>query len=217
MKINEIYQSIQGESSYAGLPCVFVRLTYCNLRCTYCDTEYAFYEGKDMTVDEILVTVLNYDCPLVEVTGGEPLLQKDVFPLMERLIESGRTVLLETGGSMDIGKYNPQVIKIVDLKCPSSGESKHNLYSNWTSFSLMTKSSSSSEPAKTTSGLKKLSRNMASPTLSDSVLHGVQSTRTAPACRLGLAGQSQSPLSTPNAQVHLGADATRRLAREAHC
>jgi len=130
MKINEIYQSIQGESSYAGLPCVFVRLTYCNLRCTYCDTEYAFYEGKDMTVDEILVTVLNYDCPLVEVTGGEPLLQKDVFPLMERLIESGRTVLLETGGSLDIGGVNPQVIKIVDLKCPSSGESKHNLYSN---------------------------------------------------------------------------------------
>ena len=103
MKINEIYQSIQGESSYAGLPCVFVRLTYCNLRCTYCDTEYAFYEGKDMTVHEILVTVLNYDCPLVEVTGGEPLLQKDVFPLMERLIESGLTVLLETGGSLDIG------------------------------------------------------------------------------------------------------------------
>jgi len=130
MKINEIYRSIQGESSYAGLPCVFVRLTYCNLRCTYCDTEYAFYEGKDMTVDEVLASVLAYDCPLVEVTGGEPLLQREVFPLMDRLIESGRSVLLETGGSLDIGRVHPQVVKIVDLKCPSSGESQHNLYSN---------------------------------------------------------------------------------------
>jgi 7-carboxy-7-deazaguanine synthase len=130
MKINEIYRSIQGESSYAGLPCVFVRLTYCNLRCSYCDTEYAFYEGKDMTVDEVIASVLGYDCPLVEVTGGEPLLQKEVFPLMERLIDLGRTVLLETGGSLDIARVHPRVIKIVDLKCPSSGESQHNLYSN---------------------------------------------------------------------------------------
>jgi len=130
LKINEIYRSIQGESSYAGLPCVFVRLTYCNLRCTYCDTEYAFYEGNDMTVDEVIASVLGYDCPLVEVTGGEPLLQKEVFPLMERLIDSGSTVLLETGGSLDIARVHPRVIKIVDLKCPSSGESQHNLYSN---------------------------------------------------------------------------------------
>src|SRR5688500_18330931 len=98
MKINEIYQSIQCESAYAGLPCIFVRLTYCYLRCTYFDTEYAFYEGKDMTVDEVISSVLGYDCRLVEVTGGEPLLQQDVFPLMERLIDSGRTVLLETCG-----------------------------------------------------------------------------------------------------------------------
>ena len=130
MKINEIYLSIQGESSYAGLPCVFVRLTYCNLRCTYCDTEYAFYEGKDMTVDDVIASVLSYDCPLVEVTGGEPLLQKEVFPLMDRLIDSGRTVLLETGGSLDISPVHPRVIKILDLKCPSSGESGHNLYGN---------------------------------------------------------------------------------------
>jgi 7-carboxy-7-deazaguanine synthase len=130
MKINEIYRSIQGESSYAGLPCVFVRLTYCNLRCSYCDTEYAFYEGKDMTVDEVIASVLGYDCPLVEVTGGEPLLQKEVYPLMERLIDLGRTVLLETGGSLDIARVHSRVIKIIDLKCPSSGESQHNLYSN---------------------------------------------------------------------------------------
>lgn len=130
MKVNEIYQSIQGESSYAGLPCVFVRLTYCNLRCTYCDTEYAFYDGKEMTVGEIFEAVQRYDCPLVEVTGGEPLLQKEVFLLMDRLIETGYAVLLETGGSIDIGKVNPRVIKIMDLKCPSSGECHRNLYSN---------------------------------------------------------------------------------------
>ena len=122
MKINEIYQSVQGESSYAGLPCVFVRLTYCNLRCSYCDTEYAFYEGNEFTVEQVLERVKQYDCKLVEVTGGEPLLQKEVFSLMDRLIEFGHTVLLETGGSIDIGRVNPKVIKIMDLKCPSSGE-----------------------------------------------------------------------------------------------
>lgn len=130
MKINEIYRSIQGESSFAGLPCVFVRLTYCNLRCTYCDTAYAFYQGKDMTVDEVMAAVLDYHCSLVEITGGEPLLQKEVLPLMDRLVESGCTVLLETGGSLDVRKVHPKVIKILDLKCPSSGESEHNLYSN---------------------------------------------------------------------------------------
>src|SRR5512134_184208 len=100
MKINEIYQSIQGESSYAGLPCVFVRLTYCNLRCTYCDTEYAFYEGKPMTLEEIIAAVEAYRCPRVEITGGEPLVQPEVLPLMTRLCDSGYEVLLETGGSL---------------------------------------------------------------------------------------------------------------------
>src|SRR3954463_7384773 len=92
LTINEIYKSIQGESTWAGLPCVFVRLTFCDLRCTYCDTEYAFYEGKKLTLDEILNAVLGYDCPLVEVTGGEPLLQKNVVPLMTLLADAGRTV-----------------------------------------------------------------------------------------------------------------------------
>ena len=130
MKINEIYRSIQGESSYTGLPCVFVRLTYCNLRCTYCDTEYAFYEGKEYTVDQVVAEVGRYHCPLVEITGGEPLLQQDVYPLMDKLVESGLTVLLETGGSIDVGKVNPAVVKIMDLKCPTSGESSQNLYTN---------------------------------------------------------------------------------------
>ena len=130
MKVNEIYRSIQGESSYAGLPCVFVRLTYCNLRCSWCDTEYAFYEGKDYTVEEVLREVESFDCPLVELTGGEPLLQEEVFPLMDELVGRGYTVLLETGGSLDVGQVNPRVVKILDLKCPGSGESQRNLYGN---------------------------------------------------------------------------------------
>jgi 7-carboxy-7-deazaguanine synthase len=130
MKINEIYRSIQGESSYTGLPCVFVRLTYCNLRCAYCDTVYAFYEGRDYTVDQALEEVHRYQCPLVEITGGEPLLQKEVIPFMDRLVGAGFTVLLETSGSVDISNVNPAVIKIMDLKCPSSGESDRNVYTN---------------------------------------------------------------------------------------
>src|SRR5215510_6955428 len=112
MKINEIYRSIQGESSYTGLPCVFVRLTYCNLRCTYCDTEYAFYDGKDLSQEQVVEAVERYACPLVEITGGEPLLQKEVLPLMDELVNRGYKVLLETGGSIDIGSVNPRVVKI---------------------------------------------------------------------------------------------------------
>ena len=130
MKVNEIYRSIQGESSYVGLPCVFVRLTYCNLRCFYCDTKYAFYEDRDYSIQQILQEVAPFDCSLVEVTGGEPLLQDEVYPLMDQLVEKNYKVLLETSGSMDIDKVNPRVIKIMDLKCPSSGESHRNRYSN---------------------------------------------------------------------------------------
>ena len=130
MKINEIYKSIQGESTYAGLPCVFVRLTYCNLRCSYCDTAYAFYEGQEMSLEQVIQAIRECDCSLVEITGGEPLLQKEVYPLMDRLIADGFLVLLETGGSIDIGEVHPSVIKIMDLKCPSSEESRKNRYDN---------------------------------------------------------------------------------------
>lgn len=128
--INEIYQSIQGESTWAGLPCVFIRLTACDLRCTYCDTEYAFYEGKRHPLAEILDKVRAFDCPLVEVTGGEPLLQKNVLPLMVALCDLGKTVLLETSGAHDISEIDPRVHRIMDLKCPSSGEAGRNRYEN---------------------------------------------------------------------------------------
>lgn len=127
--INEIFHSIQGESSFAGMPCVFVRLTYCNIRCTWCDTEYSFYEGKPMTLDAIIGAVEAYGCRRVEITGGEPLFQPEVLPLMRRLCDAGYEVLLETGGSLDVAPVDPRVRRIVDFKCPSSGMEKKNLWS----------------------------------------------------------------------------------------
>jgi 7-carboxy-7-deazaguanine synthase len=130
LTVNEIYFSIQGESTWAGLPCVFVRLTFCDLRCNYCDTEYAFYEGKKQSLGKILESVVHYNCPLVEITGGEPLLQKNVLPLMTMLADAGRTVLLETSGAHDISAVDPRVHRIMDLKTPGSGEAHRNLLSN---------------------------------------------------------------------------------------
>ncbi len=128
--INEIFHSIQGESTYMGQPCVFVRLTACNLRCTYCDTEYAFHEGASMNIDDILQKVESYGCKLVEITGGEPLLQEGVHELMAVLCDRGCDVLVETGGSLDISHIDRRVKRIVDLKCPSSGMMKKNLLAN---------------------------------------------------------------------------------------
>ena len=128
--VTEIFQSIQGESSHAGLPCVFVRLAACNLRCTWCDTAYSFTGGSPMKLDDVVTTVLAYECPLIEITGGEPLLQPSVFPLMTRLCDLGKAVLLETSGSVDVAPVDPRVIKIMDLKCPSSGETDKNRYDN---------------------------------------------------------------------------------------
>ncbi len=130
IKVNEIYFSIQGESSKAGLPCVFVRLTYCNLRCTYCDTEYAFFDGKDYSIDEIIDRVKKYECRLVEITGGEPLFQKECYDLLKKLCEEGFEVLLETGGSLPVKEVDKAVRIIMDLKCPSSGMVKKNLFEN---------------------------------------------------------------------------------------
>jgi len=130
LTINEIYRSIQGESTWAGLPCVFVRLTFCDLRCSYCDTAYAFYAGSKMTLPEIIARVLAFECSLVEITGGEPLLQRNVLPLMKELCDLGKTVLIETSGAHDISEIDPRVHRIMDLKTPGSGESKRNRYEN---------------------------------------------------------------------------------------
>jgi 7-carboxy-7-deazaguanine synthase len=130
LTVNEIFYSIQGESTRAGEPCVFVRLTACDLRCSWCDTPYAFYEGRKMSIADVVAAVDRHGCPLVEITGGEPLLQDDVYPLMERLLESGRTVLLETGGHRPIVRVPRDVVKIVDVKCPGSGEAARNDWSN---------------------------------------------------------------------------------------
>jgi 7-carboxy-7-deazaguanine synthase len=130
LKVNEVYQSIQGESTLAGWRCVFVRLTACDLRCTYCDTEYAFYEGKKRLVSDVFREVMDFDSPLVEITGGEPLLQKNVLPLMAQLCDAGKTVLIETSGAHDIGSIDPRVHRIVDLKTPGSGMCDRNLWSN---------------------------------------------------------------------------------------
>ena len=128
--VNEIYASIQGESTWAGLPCLFIRLSFCDLRCNYCDTEYAFYEGKKKSFAEILDQVKKLDFPLVEVTGGEPLLQPHTPQLLKLLCDQGYTVLLETSGAHDISSIDPRVHRIMDLKCPSSGESSKNRLEN---------------------------------------------------------------------------------------
>ena len=130
LTINEIFHSIQGESTHAGRPCVFVRLTACDLRCRWCDTPYAFHEGRKMSVDEVVADVEARGCPMVEVTGGEPLLQPDVYPLMQRLLDAGKTVLIETGGHRSIAEVPAGVIRIMDVKCPGSGESEKNDWGN---------------------------------------------------------------------------------------
>ncbi len=142
--INEIYLSLQGESTFAGLPCIFIRLTACDLRCSYCDTAYAFTDGKKMPLENILAEIRklaapfsnlksqisNFKLPLVELTGGEPLLQKNSVPLMKLLCDAGFTVLLETGGAHDISPVDARIHRIMDLKCPSSGEVERNRWDN---------------------------------------------------------------------------------------
>ena len=130
LKINEIFYSIQGESTFAGCPCIFIRLTGCNLRCKYCDTKYAYKEGDDIFLDSILATVKRFDCNMVEVTGGEPLIQDETPDLISALIKNGYTVLLETNGSQDISSVDKRCIRIVDIKCPSSGMDNKNYWKN---------------------------------------------------------------------------------------
>ena len=130
LTVNEIFYSIQGESTHAGRPCVFVRLTACDLRCSWCDTAYAFYQGQKRSVEDVIAEIDAIGCRLVEITGGEPLLQDDVFPLMDMLVEKGYSVLLETGGHRSVERVPLAVAKIVDVKCPASGESDKNYWPN---------------------------------------------------------------------------------------
>ena len=130
LRVNEIFCSIQGESTYAGRPCVFVRLTGCNLRCRWCDTAYAFHEGEQRSVEQALEQVRAYKCLLVEITGGEPLLQEEVYSLIDRLLLEGYEVLIETGGSLSVDRLDPRVVKILDLKAPGSGMDPHNNLDN---------------------------------------------------------------------------------------
>ncbi|HMF18450.1 MAG TPA: radical SAM protein, partial [Gemmataceae bacterium] len=128
--IHEIYRSVQGESTFAGLPCVFVRLAVCDARCSWCDTPHAFTQGSVWTLDDIVRKVIGYETPLVEITGGEPLVQAEVIPLMAQLADRGLTVLLETSGAHDVAAIDPRVHIIMDLKCPDSGECAANRFAN---------------------------------------------------------------------------------------
>jgi 7-carboxy-7-deazaguanine synthase len=130
LTINEIFHSIQGESTHSGRPCVFVRLTACDLRCSWCDTPYAFHEGRKMSVEDVVSRVDAYGCGLVEITGGEPLLQKEVYPLMSSLLARGHEVMVETGGHLSVADVPEAVVRIVDVKCPGSGESARNHWPN---------------------------------------------------------------------------------------
>ncbi len=130
MRITEIYQSIQGESSYAGLPCIFIRTTGCDLRCNWCDSEFSFHGGEELSIEQILARIALYPTRLVELTGGEPLLQKDLPLLAKELLVRGYTVMIETGGHRDISVLDTQIVKILDIKCPASGESEKNLWHN---------------------------------------------------------------------------------------
>jgi 7-carboxy-7-deazaguanine synthase len=130
LRVNEIFYSVQGESSRAGERCTFVRMTGCGLRCSYCDTEYAFFEGVDMPVDEVMTAVQGFNCRLVELTGGEPLEQEGVYTLIDQLLGENYEVMIETGGHVDISKVDTRVKRVVDLKTPSSGMEKRNLLSN---------------------------------------------------------------------------------------
>jgi 7-carboxy-7-deazaguanine synthase len=130
LKVNEVFFSIQGEGDRSGWPCIFIRLSFCNLRCSWCDSEYTFYEGEDQSIEEVLDSISGYPCKLVEVTGGEPLVQEDCLPLLKALCDAGYEVMLETSGSLDIAPVDPRVRRIMDLKCPGSGMVSRNRMEN---------------------------------------------------------------------------------------
>ena len=134
LRVTEIFYSIQGEASYSGYPCVFIRLTGCNLRCSYCDTKYAYDEGEDYIIENILQKISSYSCSLILVTGGEPLIQEETPALIKQLLDKGMTVMLETNGSIPIDNVDTRCVRVLDIKCPSSGEKENNNFDNLTSL-----------------------------------------------------------------------------------
>ena len=214
LTINEIFHSIQGESTHTGRPCVFVRLTACDLRCSWCDTAYAFTEGRKMSLDEVVDQVERYDCPLVEITGGEPLLQREVYPLMDRLLASGRTVMVETGGHLSIEQVPAPVIKIVDVKCPGSGESHRVHWDNLANLAphdevkFVIKDRADYEFARDI-----VSRHsLVGARRRRSVLARARRPRRPRPGGVDPRGQARSQAAAPGAQVHLGRGRARRLA-----
>ena len=134
LRVNEIFYSIHGEASYSGYPCIFIRLTGCNLRCSYCDTKYAYDEGEYFSIEDILQNISSYACSLILVTGGEPLIQEETPVLIEQLLAKGMTVILETNGSIPLGNVDTRCIRVLDIKCPSSGEEQENIFENLNSL-----------------------------------------------------------------------------------
>ena len=215
LTINEIFHSIQGESTHTGRPCVFVRLTACDLRCSWCDTPYAFTEGHKMSLDEVVEKVDAYDCGLVEITGGEPLLQREVYPLMDRLLGSGKTVMVETGGHMSIERVPGPVIKIVDVKCPGSGEAHRN---DWANLDRLAPHDEVKFVIKDRDDYRVRARRRRQapperprrrcPVLAGPRRHGLPRARG-----LDPGGQARRPPAAAGAQVHLGRRRSWRLAR----
>ena len=212
LTVNEIFHSIQGESTHAGERCVFVRLTACDLRCSWCDTPYAFHEGRKMSVDEVLDEVERYDCQTVEVTGGEPLLQKEVYPLMQALLDAGKTVLVETGGHDQLADVPAGVIKIMDVKCPGSGEA-HRM--DWANLDRLARARRSEVRDQGSRGLRiragraRASRAGRARSPRCCFLAGARRARRADAERMGARRSPARPRAAAGAQVHLGSPSTR--------
>ena len=205
LTVNEIFHSIQGESTYAGDRCVFVRLTACDLRCSWCDTPYAFHEGRKMSVDDVVSAVEAYGCPLVEITGGEPLLQEGVYELMDRLLAAGHKVLLETGGHRPIDRVPSDVVKIVDVKCPGSGEADKN---HWTQSRSSGPSRRSQVRRARSDGLRICAGRRDADSVAvarggDSVLAGPRRAGSEDAVRVGDCRSTAGSRAAPAAQDHL--------------
>ena len=219
LSVNEIFYSIQGESTYAGKPCVFVRLAGCDLRCSWCDTAYAFNEGQKMSVDDVLQQVDRYGSPLVEVTGGEPLLQDDVYPLMERLLDSGRTVLLETGGQIDISRVPGAVVKVIDVKCPASGESDKVEWGNIDRLGSRDQVKFVIQDRADYEFARDIvdAARARSPVRGRAVLAGARRAGSEGSVRVDSRGSPAGSPAAADPQAHLGSQCPRRLARPSCC